>query len=101
LTCVGAAISHPTNFEWDEVKRERNLLAHKVDFIDGVPLFEGQLLEMVDDRYDYGKTRIRCLGELGGRIYVVIYPWRGERRRIISARKANAREQRAYYARHA
>jgi uncharacterized DUF497 family protein len=26
-----------------------------------------------------------------------VFAWRGERRRIISARKANEREQRAYY----
>jgi len=89
------------SFEWDEVKRERNLRERKIDFIDVLPLFENRVLEVVDERFDYGETRIKCLGELDGRVYVIVYTWRGENRRIISARKANAREQRAYYARDA
>jgi len=87
------------SFEWDEVKRRQNLHDHELDFIDVLPLFEGSVLESVDDRFNYGETRIRCLGEIGGRVYVVIYTWRSGRRRLISARKANVREQRAYYAR--
>jgi uncharacterized DUF497 family protein len=89
------------SFEWDEIKRERNLRDHDVDFVDVLPLFAVEILESIDDRFDYGETRIRCLGAMGGRVYVVIYTWRGESRRLISARKANVREQRAYYARDA
>ena len=88
------------SFEWDETKRERNIRDRKIDFIDIVPLFEGALVEVIDDRFDYGETRIKCFGELNGRVYVVVYTWRDENRRIISARKANAREQRAYYTHH-
>jgi uncharacterized DUF497 family protein len=88
-------------FEWDEAKRERNIRDRKIDFIDILPLFEGEVVEIEDNRFDYGETRIKCFGERNDRVYVVIYTWRGENRRIISARKANAREQRAYYARHA
>jgi uncharacterized protein len=86
-------------FEWDERKRKSNLLIHKVDFIDVLSIFDGATLEIVDDRFDYGETRIRCLGEIEGRVYAVVYTWRGVNRRIISARKANARERRTYYAR--
>jgi len=86
-------------FEWDARKRESNLLIHRVDFIDVLSIFDGATLEIVDDRFAYGETRIRCLGEIEGRVYVVVYTWRGVNRRIISARKANAREGRTYYAR--
>lgn len=86
-------------FEWDERKRESNLLIHRVDFIDVLSIFGEATLEIVDDRFNYGETRIRCLGEIEGRVYVVVYTWRGVNRRIISARKANARERRTYYAR--
>jgi uncharacterized protein len=89
------------DFEWDEAKRARNIRERKIDFIDLVPLFEHDVLEIVDDRFDYGETRIKCFGELSGRVYVVVYTRRGGTRRIISARKANVREQRAYHARHA
>jgi uncharacterized protein (DUF4415 family) len=80
-------------FEWGERKRERNLLIHRVDFIDVLSIFGRATLEIVDGRFDYGETRIRCLGEVEGRVYAVVYTWRGVNRRIISARKANAREK--------
>ena len=86
-------------FEWDEAKRRHNLAKHGVDFIDVFPLFDGEILERIDDRLDYGEARVRCFGEIDGRVYVVIYTWRGNRR-IIRARKANGREQGEYHSRH-
>jgi uncharacterized DUF497 family protein len=68
-------------------------------FPPGAELFDGGAVEKVDGRQDYGETRINCLGEIEGRIYAVTYTWCGANRRIISARKANAREQKKYYAR--
>ena len=89
-------------FEWDEEKREANLVKHGVDFLDLAALFDGPTLEIIDDRRDYGETRINCLGEIEGRVFIVTYTWRGQGksicRRIISARKADDREQRTYYA---
>jgi uncharacterized DUF497 family protein len=85
-------------FEWDERKREANLAKHGVDFRRVTELFDGDTVQIVDDREDYGETRINCLGEIEGRVYVVTDPWRGANRRIISARKANAREQKTYHA---
>jgi uncharacterized DUF497 family protein len=86
-------------FEWDERKRETNLVKHGVDFIDVTSLFDGETIETVDDRKDYGEARLNCMGEIEGRLYVVTYVWRGAARRIISARRANARERKAYHAR--
>jgi hypothetical protein len=88
-------------FEWDEAKRAQNLRNHAVDFLDVLELFEGSVLESFDNRRDYGEARTKCPGDIDGRLYVVIYTWRDQTRRIISARKANGREQRAYYARDA
>ena len=86
-------------FEWDEDNREAHLVKHCVDFRDVTPMFDGPTLETVDERHNYSETRIDALGEAGGRVYAVAYTWRHANRRIISARKANAREQRTYYAR--
>jgi uncharacterized protein len=86
-------------FERDEEKRQGNLVKHGVDFLDMTALFDGPTLEDIDDRYNYGETRINCTGEIQGRVFVVTITWRGADRRIISARKANAREQRKYHAR--
>ena len=101
FTLAGTPPLPPPGFEWDEDKRAINLAKHGVDFFDIVPMFSGRFSEDPDDRRDYGEIRIRCLGEMNGRVFAVAYVWRGETRRIISARKANAREQRAYFARHA
>jgi hypothetical protein len=87
-------------FEWDDAKRESNLAKHRVDFLSAVRIFEGAVLERVDTRRNYREARISCLGEIGGRVYAVVYTWRGDIRRIISARKANARETRTYRARY-
>jgi uncharacterized DUF497 family protein len=87
-------------FEWDELKRESNLAKHGVDFRRMPALFDGDTVEIIDTRENYGETRIICFGEIEGRVYVVSYTWRGGNRRIISARKANGREQREYHARY-
>jgi uncharacterized DUF497 family protein len=47
-------------FEWDEEKREGNLVKHGVDFLDMTALFDGPTLDVVDDRYNYGETRFNC-----------------------------------------
>jgi uncharacterized DUF497 family protein len=86
-------------FEWVEEKRESNLAKHGVDFRRAVQIFDGDVIDTTDERHDYGELRIGCLGEIDGRVYSVVYTWRGPNRRIISARKANGRETRAYHAR--
>lgn len=84
-------------FEWDERKRLRNLAVRRVDFRDMMPLFDSpERVEFEDMRKDYGERRIVLLGPLEGRLFHVTYTMRGENRRIISARKANIREQRIY-----
>jgi uncharacterized DUF497 family protein len=90
-------------FEWDEDNRKAHLAKHGVGFLDVIPLFAGPTLETVDEgpgRPDYGETRINVMGVIDGRVFFVTTTWRGARRRIISARKANPDEQTAYYARH-
>jgi uncharacterized protein len=86
-------------FEWDEQKRESNLAKHGVDFRDIPALFDGHVLEFIDERENYGETRITAVGEIVSQVYAVVYTWRTGNRRIISARRANEREKRKYYAR--
>ena len=64
-------------------------------------LFTGPFVEEEDARIDYGATRFVATGPiaaLGNRIFVVVYTWRENIRRIISFRKANDREIRKYRA---
>lgn len=78
-------------FEWDEEKRNRNLEKHGVDFLDAVKIFLNPTVERRDDREDYGEERWIALGVYADSHFVVVYTWRKESRRIISAWKARTR----------
>lgn len=49
-----------------------------------------------DTSEDFGEDRMIATGDVNGLIITVVYVERGERIRIISARKATNYEQRAY-----
>lgn len=84
-------------FEWDERKASRNLVKHGVPFEYAARIFlDPHRLDREDDRHDYGEKRRLVLGKIEGRLFVVAYTARGELIRLISARKANEREQRKY-----
>jgi uncharacterized protein len=79
-------------FEWNEGKSESNYTKHGIHFEDAMYIFEGPTIEF-EQEHD-GETRFLAFGILDGRILAVVYTWRGDCRRLISARKANEREQR-------
>lgn len=85
-------------FEWDENKNESNIKKHGIDFSDAMYIWEGPVYEKPDLRDYSGETRFNAFGMLDNRILAVAFTWRGEVCRIISARKANERERRAYNA---
>jgi len=84
-------------FEWDEVKARSNARKHDVDFADAtLVLFDERALSGPDPSAD-GETRWIAIGaDPNGRILLVVYTWRGDRIRIISARKASRNERRGY-----
>jgi uncharacterized DUF497 family protein len=85
-------------YEWDERKARQNIAKHGVPFEYAVRLFlDSQRLDADDARRDYGEERRLALGKIEGRLYVVAYTVRGKMIRLISARKANEREQRNYH----
>ncbi|MFC5314043.1 BrnT family toxin [Azospirillum rugosum] len=59
-------------------------------------IWEGPIVQNVDDRFDYGETRYIAFGEVDGRVLAVVYTWRGDCRRLISARMANRHERTSY-----
>ena len=85
-------------FEWDEAKRQANILKHGIDFVDAIAIFSGRVEESEDRRRDYGERRFLATGDADGSILRLVFTWRGSRRRIISARRAKRYERRAYYA---
>lgn len=47
---------------------------------------------LIDDRQDYGETRIRALGLFDGRVHALVFTEIAGGIRVISFRKANKRE---------
>jgi hypothetical protein len=84
-------------FEWDEAKRRTNLAKHGIDFLDVQEMFSSPMLIGPDIRKDYGETRKVGFGFIRGRLMAVAFTERKPHTiRIISARKANTREE-TYY----
>lgn len=83
-------------FEWDDEKRIANIEKHEVDFTRAARIFSNPVLQRLDDREDYGENRFIALGHWNEYYLVVVYTWRGENRRIISARRAANNEKRKY-----
>jgi uncharacterized protein len=87
------------DFEFDPEKNKANLSKHGIDLQDAAWLFaDASRLDLPDDREDHGEPRRVAVGEVLGRVWVVVYTVRGKVHRLISARKANEREQKRYRA---
>ena len=81
---------------FDPEKRQLTLLHRGLDMARAGEIFDGPTLTVEDDRKDYGEQRFITVGLLDGRMVVAVWTMRGSDRRIISLRKANEREQKAY-----
>ena len=84
-------------FEWDESKRQANLAKHHIDFRDAQRIFDGPVLERMDSRH--GEDRMFAIGLMEDIEIVVVYVMRGQRRRLISARRAHRNERQEYASR--
>ena len=81
-------------YEWDEEKRLSNIAKHEIDFTAMYDFEWAAVHEKESNRY--GEERIAATSYIGDRLYRVIYTMRGDRKRIISLRKASRREEREY-----
>lgn len=79
-------------FEWDRAKARANLEKHGVSFADTFGVFEDpDALTIEQPAHD--EDRYITIGlDAFGRLLVVVYTWRGDNVRIISARNATRSE---------
>lgn len=82
--------------EWHEAKNQRNVDKHQLNFADAHEVLSAPHFTCADHRKDYGEPRFIAVGTLRDRMVVVAYTMREDVYRIISMRKANAREQSTY-----
>lgn len=84
-------------FEWDEAKREANLVKHGIDFVDALEVFADPLrIERIDRHPEHREERHQVVGAVGDQVVFVVYTLRGNARRMISARRASRNERRTY-----
>ncbi len=84
------------SYEWNPNKAKSNLKKHGIRFADAVGVFEDEFALTVQAR-QAGEDRFITIGrDFLSRILVVVYAFRGVIIRIISARKATARERKFY-----
>jgi len=84
-------------FTWSERKRSINLKEHGLDFVDAPRVFEGVTFSYEDDRLAYGEQRFITLGLLAGVPVSIAHTETDDEIRIISFRKATAREARRFF----
>jgi uncharacterized DUF497 family protein len=83
-------------FDWDTKKRQTNIKKHGIDFSGLRKVFEKPMLTRIDNREDYGETRWISLGDLNGKIVILVYTERENNVRLISARRATKNEENIY-----
>lgn len=83
-------------YQWDTNKADINLRKHGVDFADAVSVFSDDLALTIEEQR-FEEERFITIGlDAFARILVVVYTWRGDEIRIISARKATRTERQQY-----
>lgn len=91
--------SRTVEVEFDPDKARSNLRKHHVSFAHAEQSLRDERAITVADPDSEGELRLVTLGmDALGRILVVVHTLRGDRVRIISARKASPGEAEHYYA---
>jgi uncharacterized DUF497 family protein len=84
-------------YEWDAAQASANLRKHGIDFADAVTALEDDLALTMEDLLADGERRWLSLGtDASGRLLLVVYTWRQDSIRLISARPATAWERLQY-----
>jgi hypothetical protein len=83
-------------FEWDIKKALSNLPKHGINFADAGSVLEDERAVTISEGHPVEERFVTIGMDVFGRILVVVYTWRRNRIRIISARKATAKEINQY-----
>jgi uncharacterized protein len=86
------------HFQWDDRKAAANARDHGVTFNAARAVFHDPFaVEWIDERERYDEDRHAIIGMVENRLLYVAFTMRGEKIRIISARKAEPHERRLYH----
>ena len=86
-----------TRIEWDPRKAMANRLKHGVRFSDAEAVLFDPVALTRDDPDAIGEARFVSVGvDVAGRVLVLVYTYREDRVRIVSAHKATRKERAQY-----
>lgn len=80
---------------FDPAKDAANKIKHGI-FLSDFAGFDAAPTEVVDSRFEYGETRYRAFGRIGGLGHCLVYVEAGNDMRLISFRRAHEKEMRRY-----
>ena len=85
------------DYQWDSEKADLNNKKHGIDFADAVGVFEDEWALTIKQEIVENEQRHASVGtDFTGRIIVVVYTYRGDDIRLISARPATKAERNVY-----
>lgn len=84
------------NYQWDKAKAAANRRKHGVRFPDAVAVFGDDRAITIEDDYLEEERFVTIGVDAIGRVLVVVYTYRGNDIRLISARRATTIEQQYY-----
>lgn len=82
--------------EFDPGKNQKNINERGLSFADAVKFDFGTASFAIDTRREYGEVRHVATGYLGSRLHVLCFVETKDGIRVVSFRKANAREAKRY-----
>ena len=83
-------------FEWDDDKARSNVQKHGIPFEEAAEVFFDPFNQTGDASTVYEQREFIIGYSLAQRVLLAVYVERGERTRIISARRATHRERKSY-----
>ena len=82
-------------YEYDEMKSKSNLQKHGIDFEQAKALWNDDRMIEIKTAYE-DETRFINIGKIGTKFYTVVTTYRGDKIRIISARRSRKKEIEVY-----
>jgi uncharacterized DUF497 family protein len=87
-------------FDWNPGKRQRILAARGLDFADARLFFDGRPA-VTEPSSRSGEERLRTTAVIYNEMVTLVWMWREEKLRVITMRRAHAKEERQFRQLHA
>jgi hypothetical protein len=82
-------------YEWDQRKRRDTLTERGLDFADARLFFDGRPV-VTEPSSRGGEDRFRSTALIDGRLLTIVWTSRDDATRVITMRRAHAKEERQY-----